>query len=122
MFGAFLSSLPQAIINYAIRTKEEILHQNQLFKLFIRQFEHYRIKYCVFCEVTTLLWSHSYPHAVMGDGLSNQQNNPEVAVDVSRPNSLLNEQIFALKTITSKLKNAYNGMDVEWIDIGKCFF
>lgn len=55
----------------------------------------------------------------MGDGLSNQQNNPEVAVDVSRPNSLLNEQIFALKTITSKLKNAYNGMDVEWIDIGK---
>lgn len=54
-----------------------------------------------------------------GDGLSNQQNNPEVAVDVSRPNSLLNEQIFALKTITSKLKNAYNGMDVEWIDIGK---
>ncbi|XP_054270695.1 glypican-4 [Macrosteles quadrilineatus] len=59
----------------------------------------------------------SYPHVVMGDGLSNQQNNPEVAVDVSRPNSLLNEQIFALKTITSKLKNAYNGMDVEWIDI-----
>lgn len=54
-----------------------------------------------------------------GDGLSNQQNNPEVVVDVSRPNSLLNEQIFALKTITSKLKNAYNGMDVEWIDIGK---
>uniref|UniRef100_A0A1B6FAD6 Glypican n=1 Tax=Cuerna arida TaxID=1464854 RepID=A0A1B6FAD6_9HEMI len=59
----------------------------------------------------------SYTHSVTGDGLSNQQNNPEVAVDVSRQNSLLNEQIFALKTITSKLKNAYNGMDVEWIDI-----
>jgi hypothetical protein len=27
--------------------------------------------------------------------------------------------MFALKTITSKLKNAYNGLDVEWIDIGE---
>lgn len=50
--------------------------------------------------------------------MSNQQNNPEVVVDVNRPNSLVNEQIYALKTITSKLKSAYKGMDVEWIDTG----
>lgn len=54
----------------------------------------------------------------MGDGLSSQQHNPEVTVDIKWPSSLINEQIFGLKTITSKLKNAYNGMDVEWIDIG----
>ena len=51
--------------------------------------------------------------------MNNQLNNPEVTVDINRPNSLVNEQIFALKTIISKLKIAHNGMDVEWIDIGK---
>ncbi|KAL1140381.1 hypothetical protein AAG570_000313 [Ranatra chinensis] len=62
-----------------------------------------------------------YSPAVVGDGMSNQQNNPEVDVDINRPNSLVNEQIFALKTITNKLKNAYNGMDVEWIDIEETY-
>jgi uncharacterized alpha/beta hydrolase family protein len=60
-----------------------------------------------------------YELQITGDGISNQQTNPEVSVDVNRPSSLLNEQMFALKTITSKLKNAYNGQDVEWIDTGK---
>lgn len=48
--------------------------------------------------------------------MSNQQNNPEVSVDVARPNSLVNEQIYALKAITGKLKTAFMGHDVEWID------
>nr|CAD7603421.1 unnamed protein product [Timema genevievae] len=55
------------------------------------------------------------PH-IAGDGLMNQNSNPEVPVDVNRPSTLLNEQLFTLRTITSKLKNAYNGQDVEWID------
>jgi hypothetical protein len=63
--------------------------------------------------------NYRYELQITGDGISNQQTNPEVIVDVNRPSSLLNEQMFALKTITSKLKNAYNGLDVEWIDIGK---
>lgn len=67
----------------------------------------------------SLCCAYSYTAAITGDGINNQQNNPEVAVDVSRPNSLLNEQVYALKTITSKLRNAYNGMDVEWIDMGE---
>uniref|UniRef100_A0A224XLT2 Putative heparin sulfate cell surface proteoglycan n=1 Tax=Panstrongylus lignarius TaxID=156445 RepID=A0A224XLT2_9HEMI len=62
-----------------------------------------------------------YEPAVVGDGMSNQQNNPEVVVDINRPNSLVNEQIYALKTITSKLKSAYKGMDVEWIDTEEMF-
>jgi len=46
----------------------------------------------------------------MGDGV-----NAEVPFDtVSRPNTLVNEQIFTLRLITNKLENAYNGMDVEW--------
>jgi len=48
--------------------------------------------------------------AMMGDGV-----NTEVSMD-SRPNSLVNEQIFTLRLITNKLENAYNGMDVEWDD------
>ncbi|XP_067142875.1 glypican-6-like [Centruroides vittatus] len=31
-------------------------------------------------------------------------------------NSFVNQQVLALKLITSKLKDAYNGMDVEWPD------
>ena len=62
-----------------------------------------------------------YLTEVVGDGITNQQNNPEVIVDVSKPNSLINEQIFSLKTMNNMLKSAYNGMDVEWIDNGKHF-
>ena len=77
------------------------------------------------CNMDLILFSSSciclfrYELQITGDGISNQQTNPEVIVDVNRPSSLLNEQMFALKTITSKLKNAYNGLDVEWIDIGE---
>lgn len=31
-----------------------------------------------------------------------------------RASSLLNEQVFALKALTNLLKNAYQGLDVEW--------
>ncbi|XP_014294388.1 glypican-6 [Halyomorpha halys] len=57
-----------------------------------------------------------YVTDVIGDGIVNQQKNPEVTVDVSQPNSLVNEQVFTLKTMNNRLKSAYNGMDVEWID------
>ncbi|XP_067013760.1 glypican-6 [Anabrus simplex] len=50
------------------------------------------------------------------DGFTNQRGNPEVNVDVNRESSLLNEQVFLLRTLTSQLKNAYIGRDVEWID------
>eukprot|EP00058_Branchiostoma_floridae_P007786 XP_002593274.1 hypothetical protein BRAFLDRAFT_59323 [Branchiostoma floridae] len=57
-----------------------------------------------------------YLPEVMGDGLANQINNPDVEVDVSRPDALVRQQVTQLKLITSKLKNAYNGLDVDWID------
>jgi hypothetical protein len=55
-----------------------------------------------------------YQHKVVGDGLAAQDGNPEVEVDVSRPDIAINEQIFALKLVTSKLEAAYNGHSVEW--------
>ncbi|ELU17458.1 hypothetical protein CAPTEDRAFT_32704, partial [Capitella teleta] len=57
-----------------------------------------------------------YLPEVIADGIAAQAANPEVDVDIRRPNSVLNQQILQLKLITNKLKNAYNGMDVDWID------
>ncbi|KAL5244699.1 hypothetical protein ACI65C_012109 [Semiaphis heraclei] len=56
----------------------------------------------------------SYGKEVMRDGIKNQKRNPEVPVDVTRPSSLLNEQVYALRALINLLKNAYQGLDVEW--------
>ncbi|GLH04475.1 Division abnormally delayed protein [Gryllus bimaculatus] len=45
-----------------------------------------------------------------------QRANPEVSVDPSRESVHLNEQLYVLRTLISKLKSAYVGRDVEWID------
>jgi glypican 6 len=58
---------------------------------------------------------------IMKDGILNQVNNPEVEIDVTKPNSLINQQILQLRLVTSRLKNAYNGLDVDWIDTGNYF-
>lgn len=55
-----------------------------------------------------------------GNGLANQGNNPEVQVDTSKPDILILRQIMALRVMTSKMKNAYNGNDVDFFDISKC--
>ena len=57
---------------------------------------------------------HIWLFQVVGDGLAAQESNPEVEVDISRPDVQINEQIFALKLVTNKLDAAYNGHTVEW--------
>ena len=57
---------------------------------------------------------HIWLLQVVGDGLAAQEGNPEVEVDISRPDVQINEQIFALKLATNKLDAAYNGHTVEW--------
>ncbi|XP_043926038.1 glypican-1 [Protopterus annectens] len=57
-----------------------------------------------------------YLPEVMGDGLANQINNPEVEVDITKPDSLIRQQILQLKIMTNRLKNAYNGNDVDFQD------
>lgn len=52
----------------------------------------------------------------MNDGLTNQINNPEVDVDITRPDTYIRQQIMALRVMTNKLRNAYNGNDVNFQD------
>uniref|UniRef100_A0A9J7YH49 Glypican 6b n=1 Tax=Cyprinus carpio carpio TaxID=630221 RepID=A0A9J7YH49_CYPCA len=60
-----------------------------------------------------------YVPEVLKDGLTNQVNNPEVGVDISRPDTLIRQQIMALKVMTNKLKNAYDGNDIYFQDSSK---
>lgn len=55
------------------------------------------------------------------DGLTNQVNNPEVGVDITRPDTFIRQQIMALRVMTNKLKNAYNGNDIYFQDSSKQF-
>lgn len=56
---------------------------------------------------------------VMGDGLANQINNPEVEVDITKPDMTIRQQIMQLKIMTNRLRNAYNGNDVDFQDTSK---
>ncbi|KAG8000636.1 Glypican-6 [Nibea albiflora] len=58
---------------------------------------------------------------VQKDGLTNQVNNPEVGVDITRPDTFIRQQIMALRVMTNKLKNAYNGNDIYFQDTSKQF-
>lgn len=58
---------------------------------------------------------------VQKDGLTNQLNNPEVGVDITRPDTFIRQQIMALRVMTNKLKNAYNGNDIYFQDSSKQF-
>ncbi|XP_069318889.1 glypican-4-like [Eulemur rufifrons] len=58
-----------------------------------------------------------YLFAVTGNGVSNQIDNPEVEVDSSKQDILILRQIMALRVMSNKIKNAYNGNDVDFFDI-----
>ncbi|XP_024142474.1 glypican-6b [Oryzias melastigma] len=51
---------------------------------------------------------------VLKDGLTSQVNNPEVDVDITRPDTIIRQHIMALRVVTNKLKNAYNGNDITF--------
>lgn len=58
-----------------------------------------------------------YIYPVSSDG-ETQPLNPEVRSSGPRP-TIVRDQIFALTTITNRLRSAFNGQDVDWIDTGK---
>lgn len=62
-----------------------------------------------------------YLPEVMGDGLASQINNPEVEIDITKPDMTIRQQIMQLKIMTHRLKNALNGQDVDFQDTSKCF-
>ncbi|XP_056611078.1 glypican-6b isoform X2 [Triplophysa dalaica] len=57
-----------------------------------------------------------YVPEVLKDGLTHQVNNPEVGVDITRPDALIRQQIAALRAMTNKLKNADDGNDMYFQD------
>ncbi|XP_041051519.1 glypican-4 [Carcharodon carcharias] len=57
-----------------------------------------------------------YTFAVIGNGLANQLNNPDVKVDITKPDMVIRRQIMVLRTMTNKVKNAYDGNDVTFRD------
>lgn len=65
--------------------------------------------------------SSRYFPEVQKDGLTNQLNNPEVGVDITRPDTFIRQQIMALRVMTNKLKNAYNGNDIYFQDSSEQF-
>lgn len=66
-----------------------------------------------------LFSSCRYFPEVLKDGLTHQINNPEVEVDITRPDTFIRQQIMALRVMTNKLKNAYNGNDIYFQDSSK---
>ncbi|XP_024129827.1 glypican-1b [Oryzias melastigma] len=57
-----------------------------------------------------------YLPEVMGDGLANQISNPEVEIDITKPDMTIRQQIMQLKITSNRLKNALNGFDVDFQD------
>ncbi|XP_040026987.2 glypican-1b [Gasterosteus aculeatus] len=57
-----------------------------------------------------------YLPEVMGDGLASQISNPEVEIDITKPDMTIRQQIMQLKIMTHRLRNALNGQDVDFQD------
>ncbi|CAL8356558.1 unnamed protein product [Merluccius merluccius] len=55
-----------------------------------------------------------YDSVVIGNGLANQVSNPDVEVDITRPDIVIRGQIAALKEMTSWLKAAHSGHDISF--------
>lgn len=58
----------------------------------------------------------------MGDGLANQINNPEVELDITKPDMVIRQQIMQLKIMSNRLNNALQGNDVDFQDASESFF
>ncbi|XP_076005197.1 glypican-2 [Genypterus blacodes] len=53
---------------------------------------------------------------VTGDGLVSQINNPEVEVDIARPDVKTRQLIMELRVVTNKLRHAQNGQNMDFVD------
>lgn len=67
---------------------------------------------CVFKPVPSL--KNRYESVVIGNGLANQVSNPDVDVDITKPDIVIRSQIAVLKEMTSWLKAAHSGNDISF--------
>uniref|UniRef100_A0A672ZQT8 Glypican 2 n=1 Tax=Sphaeramia orbicularis TaxID=375764 RepID=A0A672ZQT8_9TELE len=59
---------------------------------------------------------------VTGDGLVSQINNPEVEVDIARPDVRTRQLIMELRVATNKLRHAQTGQDMDFMDSESQFY
>ena len=57
-----------------------------------------------------------YLPEVTGDGLVSQINNPEVEVDIARPDVRTRQLIGELRVAANKLRHAQAGQDTDFMD------
>ncbi|XP_072220772.1 glypican-1-like [Leuresthes tenuis] len=57
-----------------------------------------------------------YLPEVMGDGLASQINNPELEIDITKPDMIIRQQIMQLRMIIHRLTKAFNGQDLDFQD------
>lgn len=69
-----------------------------------------------FSHVIAWLRLLRYLPDVTGDGLVSQINNPEVQVDIARPDVRTRQLIMELRVATNKLKHAQMGQDMDFMD------
>lgn len=74
-----------------------------------------------FIHVEQVFVCGRYLPEVIGDGLASQINNPEVEIDITKPDMTIRQQIMQLKIMTHRLKNALNGQDVDFQDTSEYF-
>lgn len=59
----------------------------------------------------------------MGDGVLENQKNPEVQVDPSKKEPMIEEQVDQLKKITTMIINAtLDSGNVAWVDLQSMYF
>lgn len=74
---------------------------------------------CVFLPVRPFVHERlvlRYLPDVTGDGLVSQINNPEVEVDIARPDVRTRQLIMELRVVTNKLRHAQSGQDMDFMD------
>ena len=63
--------------------------------------------------LTLTLAPQRYESVVIGNGLANQVSNPDVDVDITKPDTVIRSQIAVLKEMTSWLQAAHSGNDIS---------
>lgn len=73
-------------------------------------------QFCVFVHESLCVYTLRYLPDVTGDGLVSQINNPEVEVDIARPDVRTRQLIMELRVVTNKLRHAQSGQDMDFMD------
>lgn len=74
---------------------------------------HFNAAFCCYPAKETNPIVPRYQSVVIGNGLANQVSNPDVDVDITKPDIVIRSQIAALREMTSWLKAAHSGIDIS---------